>query len=138
MSMSDVELAAHLAEVAGRLLIEVRASGMLSLKALGKAPYNLVGHSRGGYVVAPEQMVNQLIQALDDQVFIRAKATKFRVVTAASSNPCGNSVGKSFKLCTARSTFPSARASSISFVNMPLVPTLASATNMCCGRFGRW
>ncbi len=37
MSMTDVELAAHLAEVAGRLLIEVRASGMLSLKALGKA-----------------------------------------------------------------------------------------------------
>jgi 3'(2'), 5'-bisphosphate nucleotidase len=37
MSMNDAELAAHLAEVAGRLLIEVRASGMLSLKALGKA-----------------------------------------------------------------------------------------------------
>lgn len=37
MSMTDAELAAHLAEVAGRLLIEVRASGMLSLKALGKA-----------------------------------------------------------------------------------------------------
>ena len=37
MSMTDVDLAAHLAEVAGRLLIEVRASGMLSLKALGKA-----------------------------------------------------------------------------------------------------
>jgi 3'(2'), 5'-bisphosphate nucleotidase len=37
MSMSDAELAAHLAEVAGRLLIEVRASSMLSLKALGKA-----------------------------------------------------------------------------------------------------
>jgi 3'(2'), 5'-bisphosphate nucleotidase len=35
--MNDAELAAHLAEVAGRLLIEVRASGMLSLKALGKA-----------------------------------------------------------------------------------------------------
>lgn len=35
--MTDAELAAHLAEVAGRLLIEVRASGMLSLKALGKA-----------------------------------------------------------------------------------------------------
>lgn len=35
--MNDVELATHLAEVAGRLLIEVRASGMLSLKALGKA-----------------------------------------------------------------------------------------------------
>ena len=37
MSLSDAELAAHLAEVAGRLVIEVRASGMLSLKALGKA-----------------------------------------------------------------------------------------------------
>jgi len=37
MSMGDVELAAHLAEVAGRLLIEVRSSGMLGLKALGKA-----------------------------------------------------------------------------------------------------
>lgn len=35
--MTDAELAAHLAEVAGRLLIEVRASGMLSLKALGAA-----------------------------------------------------------------------------------------------------
>ena len=37
MSMTDVELATHLAAVAGRLLVEVRASGVLSLKALGKA-----------------------------------------------------------------------------------------------------
>jgi 3'(2'), 5'-bisphosphate nucleotidase len=37
MALTDAELAAHLAEVAGRLLIEVRASGVLSLKALGKA-----------------------------------------------------------------------------------------------------
>ena len=35
--MNDSELAAHLAHVAGRLLLEVRASGLLSLKALGKA-----------------------------------------------------------------------------------------------------
>jgi 3'(2'), 5'-bisphosphate nucleotidase len=35
--MTDAELAAHLADVAGKLLIEVRTSGMLSLKALGKA-----------------------------------------------------------------------------------------------------
>lgn len=34
---NDADLAAHLAEVAGRLLKEVRASGLLSLKALGKA-----------------------------------------------------------------------------------------------------
>ena len=37
MSLSDAELAAHLAEVTGKLLIQVRESGMLSLKALGKA-----------------------------------------------------------------------------------------------------
>jgi 3'(2'), 5'-bisphosphate nucleotidase len=37
MAFTDAELAAHLAEVAGRLLIEVRASGVLSAKALGKA-----------------------------------------------------------------------------------------------------
>ncbi|MBU6393065.1 MAG: 3'(2'),5'-bisphosphate nucleotidase CysQ [Sphingomonadales bacterium] len=35
--MSDADLAAHLAEVAGKLLLTVRESGMLSLKALGKA-----------------------------------------------------------------------------------------------------
>ena len=36
-ALNDAQLAAHLAEVAGRLLIEVRASGLLSLKALGNA-----------------------------------------------------------------------------------------------------
>jgi len=36
-SMTDAELAAHLAEVAGRILLEVRASGMFEGKALGKA-----------------------------------------------------------------------------------------------------
>ena len=36
MAMNDAELAAHLAEIAGRLLIEVRASGVLSLKSLGR------------------------------------------------------------------------------------------------------
>lgn len=35
--MTDADLAAHLAEVCGKLLLQVRASGMLSLKALGKA-----------------------------------------------------------------------------------------------------
>ena len=37
ISMTDAELAAHLAEVAGRLLLEVRAAGVFSAKALGKA-----------------------------------------------------------------------------------------------------
>ncbi|ETI63234.1 MFS transporter [Sphingobium sp. C100] len=35
--MSDADLAAHLAEVAGRILTEVRSSGLFSPKALGKA-----------------------------------------------------------------------------------------------------
>jgi 3'(2'), 5'-bisphosphate nucleotidase len=36
-TMTDAQLAAHLAEVTGRLLITVRDSGVLSLKALGSA-----------------------------------------------------------------------------------------------------
>lgn len=36
-AMTDAELAAHLAEVAGKLLLEVRDSGMFPAKALGKA-----------------------------------------------------------------------------------------------------
>lgn len=36
-ALSDADLAAHLAEVAGRILIEVRSSGLFSPKALGKA-----------------------------------------------------------------------------------------------------
>ncbi|WP_445949029.1 inositol monophosphatase family protein, partial [Sphingorhabdus sp.] len=35
--MNDAELAAHLAQVAGKLLLDVRASGVLSGQALGKA-----------------------------------------------------------------------------------------------------
>ena len=37
MSMTDADLAAHLAETAGKLLLDVRASGIFSAKALGKA-----------------------------------------------------------------------------------------------------
>lgn len=37
MEVSDAELAAQIAEVAGRLLTEVRGSGVMALKALGKA-----------------------------------------------------------------------------------------------------
>jgi 3'(2'), 5'-bisphosphate nucleotidase len=36
-SMNDVELAAHLAETAGKILVQVRDSGLFSAKALGKA-----------------------------------------------------------------------------------------------------
>lgn len=37
MSMTDADLAAHLAEVAGRILLDIRASGVFSGKSLGKA-----------------------------------------------------------------------------------------------------
>jgi len=40
MSLTDAELAAHLAEVAGKLLLQVRACGLMSLNALGKAGDN--------------------------------------------------------------------------------------------------
>jgi 3'(2'), 5'-bisphosphate nucleotidase len=38
--LTDAELAAHLADVAGKLLLQVRACGLMSLKALGKAGDN--------------------------------------------------------------------------------------------------
>lgn len=38
----------------------------------------------GGFLVTPEQMVSQLIKNVDDAVFIRQKATKFQIPTAAS------------------------------------------------------
>ena len=40
----DAELAAHLAEVAGKLLLQVRDCGLLSLKALGKAGDQTANH----------------------------------------------------------------------------------------------
>lgn len=38
----------------------------------------------GGYLVAPVQFVDTLIKAVDNETFIRAKATKFRVESAAA------------------------------------------------------
>lgn len=38
----------------------------------------------GGYTVAPEQMVDQIILAVKNQVFIRQRATTFRLSSAAS------------------------------------------------------
>lgn len=38
----------------------------------------------GGYMVAPEQFVDSLIKAVDNMVFIRQRATKFRLTTSNS------------------------------------------------------
>src|SRR4051812_1388538 len=52
---------------------------------------------------------------------IRTSRTSSRGGVAPSINPSGNSVGKSFKLCTARSASPASRATSSSLVKRPLV-----------------
>lgn len=38
----------------------------------------------GGYTVAPEQMVDQLVKFVDNMVFIRQRATKFRLASSSS------------------------------------------------------
>ncbi|OAN53887.1 hypothetical protein A6A04_13425 [Paramagnetospirillum marisnigri] len=38
----------------------------------------------GGYLIAPEQFVTSLIQAVDNAVFIRARANKFRLTSSTS------------------------------------------------------
>ena len=38
----------------------------------------------GGYTVAPEQFVDALIKSVDDMLFIRQRATKYRLTSAAS------------------------------------------------------
>ena len=48
-TMTDADLAAHLAEVAGRLLLEVRGAGVFSPKALGKAV--VAGEEQHGEIV---------------------------------------------------------------------------------------
>lgn len=39
---------------------------------------------QGGFLLMPEQLVDQIIKGMDDAVFIRQKATKFRVPAATS------------------------------------------------------
>jgi HK97 family phage major capsid protein len=39
---------------------------------------------QGGYTVMPMQMVNDLVKFIDNQVFIRQKATKFRLASSAN------------------------------------------------------
>ncbi len=67
-----------------------------------------------------------------EEYFTEQKASRgsSRTGTAAIVNCSDSSVGKSFRLCTARSMWFSARASSISFINIPFEPTLARATSV--------
>jgi len=40
--------------------------------------------TEGGYLLVPEQMVGDILKGIDDAVFVRQKATKFRVPAATS------------------------------------------------------
>ena len=56
----------------------------------------------------------------------RQSRTSSRLQTAGNIRRDGVSVGMSFTLCTARSMVSSSRASSSSFMKMPLLPTCAT------------
>src|ERR1051325_10920679 len=61
-----------------------------------------------------------------------ASSTGARASTAAVSVPSANSLGKSFALCTARSTSPASSARSSSAVNKPLRPARSTMSRVFC------
>lgn len=64
----------------GKLLLEGRASlNSEEMRALQSD-----SQTAGGFLVAPEQFITALIKNIDDMVFIRQRATKYSVPTAAS------------------------------------------------------
>lgn len=65
-------------------LIASGQSGMNGLNADEIRALQSDVSAQGGYLVAPQQLVETLIKAIDNEVFIRSKATKFSIPTAAS------------------------------------------------------
>ena len=59
-------------------------SGVRSLNDAEVRALQADSDTAGGFVVAPEQFVAGLIKNIDDMVFIRQRATKFAIPTAAS------------------------------------------------------
>lgn len=64
----------------GKLIV----SGVRSLNDAEVRALQADSDTAGGFVVAPEQFVSGLIKNIDDMVFIRQRATKFSIPTAAS------------------------------------------------------
>jgi len=58
--------------------------GMRSLNDAETRALQADSDTAGGYLVTPQQFVDQLIKDMDNMTFIRQKATKFRIPTAAS------------------------------------------------------
>lgn len=73
----DVELRT---KAFGKLLIEGRGA----LQADEWRALQADSDTAGGFIVTPEQFVAGLIKNVDDMVFIRQRATKYRIPTAAS------------------------------------------------------
>jgi HK97 family phage major capsid protein len=59
-------------------------SGVRSLNDAEVRALQADSDTAGGFVVAPEQFVSGLIKNIDDMVFMRQRATKFQIPTAAS------------------------------------------------------
>lgn len=59
-------------------------SGYAELNGDERRALQLGSDPAGGYLAAPMEFVNRLIQAVDDQTFIRGLATKFMVTTSQS------------------------------------------------------
>ena len=72
--------------------VEMRSAAFAKLIAQGHRSLNhdelralqADSDTAGGFIVAPEQFVSGLIKNIDDMVFIRQRATKYRLPTAAS------------------------------------------------------
>ena len=90
---TDLALAAVMSEAERKALrvLESRAmsqwlisGGGPGMGQLERAALQMDVDSQGGYLVAPQQFISQLIKAVDDQVFIRQWATKHTVEGAKS------------------------------------------------------
>ena len=71
-------------ELRTKAFTKLIVSGARSLNDAEVRALQADSDTAGGFVVAPEQFVSGLIKNIDDMVFIRQRATKFAIPTAAS------------------------------------------------------
>lgn len=71
-------------ELRTKAFTKLIVSGARSLSEVEIRALQADSDTSGGFIVAPEQFVSGLIKNIDDQVFIRQRATKFSIPTAAS------------------------------------------------------
>lgn len=76
----EVELAKRQQAAFGKFL----RSGLTGLGDSERRDLSVGSGPDGGFTIAPQQWVNKLVQAVDDQTFIRQKATKHMVTTSES------------------------------------------------------